>query len=106
VIDMSVYPDLDEAPVDLATPEAKADYIARICGAWDFGIPPERETIHLFRQWRDIFDHYPLLHSAAYAAFRALYGWPAMAGGSLLMADYEAIDARWEHGDDPCVGMI
>ena len=106
MIDTSVYPDLDEVPTDLVTPEAKADYVARICGAWDFGIVPERETFSLFRDWRDIFDGFPLLHSASYAAFRSLYRWPAIPGGSILQADYEAIDARWEHGDDPCVGMI
>lgn len=106
MIDTSVYPDLDQMPTQLATPEEKADYLARICGAWDFGILPDRETFRLFRTWRDIFDSYPLLHSAAYAAFRSLYGWPSMTGGSVLAADYEAIDARWEHGDDPCVGLI
>ena len=106
MIDASVYPDLDEVPTDLVTPVAKADYVARICGAWDFGIVPERGTFRLFRDWRDIFDNFPLLHSAAYAAFRSMYGWPAMPGGSILRADYEVIDERWEHGDDPCVGLI
>jgi hypothetical protein len=67
---------------------------------------PDRETFNRFREWRDIFDSFPLLHSAAHAAFRALYGWPAMPGGSVLASDYEAIDTRWEHNDDPCVGMI
>jgi hypothetical protein len=65
-----------------------------------------REKFNQFREGRDIFDSFPLFHSAAYAAYRVWYGWPAMAGGSVLAADYEAIDARWEHGDDPCVGMV
>ena len=68
VIDTSVYPDLDELPTDLVAPEAKADYVARICGAWDFCIVPERETFQLFCGWRDVSDSFPLLHSAAYAA--------------------------------------
>ena len=106
MIDTSVYPDLDDLPTELGTPEAKADYVARICGAWDFGILPETETFRLFQGWRDVFDSFPLYHSAAYAAFRAYFGWPAMPGGSVLAADYEAIDARWEHGEDPCVGLI
>jgi hypothetical protein len=106
MIDTSVYPDLDAPPAELVTAEAKADYLARICGAWDFGILPEADTFAMLRAWREIFDRFPLLHSAAYAAFRAIYGWPAMPGGSVLEADYETIDARWDHGEDPCVSMI
>lgn len=35
-IDHSVYPDLENLPEELVTPEDKADYIQRICAAWDF----------------------------------------------------------------------
>lgn len=106
MIDTSVYPDLDEPPTELATSEARADYIARVCGAWDFGIVPEIETFQMFRAWRDVFDRFPLLHSPAYAAFRMIYGWPPIPGGSVLQADYEAIDARYGRDEDPCVHMI
>ncbi len=48
----------------------RADYVHRVCAAWDFGIVPEVLTFRLFRAWRDIFDRYPLPHSPAYHAFR------------------------------------
>ena len=34
-LDHSVYPDLDELPTRLDSMEAKADYVHRICSAWD-----------------------------------------------------------------------
>ncbi|WP_156427154.1 hypothetical protein [Leptolyngbya sp. NIES-2104] len=52
----------------------QADYVARICGAWDFGIIPTPETFLLFSTWREVFDGFPLLHSPAYAAFRSGFG--------------------------------
>jgi hypothetical protein len=53
-VDASVYPD-QEPPEDLTTPEDKADYVYRICSAFDFGIPPEDATIQLLSTWKDIF---------------------------------------------------
>ena len=106
MIDGSVYPDLDEPLTVLTTPEEQADYVARICGAWDFGIMPEQETFQLFRGWRAVFDRFPLMHSPAYAAFRDLFGWPPIPGMSVLRADYEEIDARNGRERDPCEGMI
>jgi hypothetical protein len=42
-LDESVYP--DRAPPDeLARLEERSDYVQRICGAFDFGIPPEGRT--------------------------------------------------------------
>lgn len=73
-IDGSVYPDR-EPPSALETQEDKADYLQRICGAFDFGIPPERATVEMFRGWRDVFDRFPLAHSPAYHALRAFFGW-------------------------------
>jgi hypothetical protein len=86
-IDYSVYPDLDTQP-SLDTDEDKADYIQRICAAWDYGIMPDANTVELFSRWRDIFDRFPLETSASYAAFRAAFGWPPLRG-SILQADYE-----------------
>lgn len=102
-IDFSVYPDVDETPI-LDTDEAKADYIARICGAWDFGIIPLRTTFDLFAQWQSIFDAFPLSGSPAYHAFRAAFSWEPVAG-TILEADYERMDRR-ELRVDPCLGMI
>jgi len=106
MIDYSVYPDVEDLPAELATAESKADYVARVCGAWDFGIVPEIETFRLLNGWREVFDCFPLLHSPAYAAFRTLFGWPAIAGASVLEADYERVDARMGREADPCVRMI
>ena len=64
-----MYPDLEEPPRALTTDYHRADYVARICGAWDYGIFPTPGTFALFAGWRDIFDRFPVLTSSAYAAF-------------------------------------
>ncbi len=58
-IDLTVYPDR-EPPTDFADDGERADYVMRVCGAWDFGVPPDSATIALFADWRAIFDAYPL----------------------------------------------
>lgn len=105
LLDGSVYPDLDEPPDTLETDEDKADYVARVCGAWDFGILPTPDTFALFAGWRDVFDRFPL-HSAAYGAFRMTYGWPAVPI-TILEAPWEAWDRL--HGrtlPDPCADWL
>jgi hypothetical protein len=107
MIDYSVYPDLDHPPDELLTPEDKADYVARVCGAWDFDLPPTPETFSLFSSWRDVFDRFPLPHSPAYAAFRTIFRWPPLPGGSVLEADYERVDKRaGRQLPDPCVHEV
>ena len=61
-LDTSVYPDLDPSELleRLDTEEQKADYVERICSAWDFDIYPEPETFALLREWKPIFDRCPL----------------------------------------------
>ena len=59
-IDHSVYPEFDEPPDVLETDYDKADYVHRICTAWDFYIHPEPETFELFRGWKAIFDRFPV----------------------------------------------
>lgn len=103
-LDHSVYPDLDSPPRELATPEEKADYLHRICGQWDYGIVPEPETFAQFAQWKDIFDRFPVRHSAAYHTFRFLFGWNPIAGQS-LRAGYELDDLK-EGRSDPCANWI
>ena len=73
-LDHSVYPDVPP-PASLDTDEDKADYVQRICGAFEFGIVPEMETIHLFAAWKSVFDKFPLRASPAYHAFRTYFGW-------------------------------
>lgn len=105
-IDHSVYPDLDAPPDALETPGEKADYVHRICGAWDFGIVPDSDTFRLFRGWRDVFDRYPLPTSPAYHAFRSWFGWPAVEKAKILDTCAERLDRREGRDEDPCRGMV
>ncbi len=105
-LDHSVYPDLAAPPTELVTPEDKADYVQRICGAFDFGIFPERDDWRLFADWKDVFDRYPLPFSPAYHTFRSRYGWePTERGSHGLMPDWKAADLR-EGRIDPCEEMV
>lgn len=108
-IDQSVYPDMDDPPEVLETKEAKADYVHRICAAWDFGVHPDQSTFALFSDWKDVFNEFPILMSPAYHAFRAWFHWPALEAPAGL----PAMTPRWVHLDrlegrppDPCEEMI
>ena len=104
-IDHSVYPDI-EPPDDLPTDEDKADYIHRLCGAWDFGVVPERETMSEVANWKAVFDRFPIPYSPAYHAFRALFGWePVPAKARASLAHWEVLDAE-EDRTDPCVDWV
>ncbi|MBI2925255.1 MAG: hypothetical protein HYY24_06070 [Verrucomicrobia bacterium] len=76
-IDTSLYPDC-EPPTDLADESVAADYLVRVCGAYDFGMAPRPEVVATLREMRDIFDKYPLLDSMAYHALRRRFGWPEL----------------------------
>lgn len=108
-IDGTVYPDLPEPPVILETPWDKADYVHRICTAWDFHILPEQETLDLFSQWKDVFDRFPIVTSPGYHAFRAWFGWeripcpPHLHGPEPL---YRILDRLEDRPEDPCEHMI
>ena len=107
-IDASVYPDLDSAP-ELTTPEDKADYVHRICSAWDFRIHPTPETFELFSGWKAIFDQFPILASPGYHAFRAWFGWepvPVPPGLPMPRLTYEILDDLEGRPPDPCRDMI
>jgi hypothetical protein len=76
-IDPSVYPDVSgpsESPEESVTEEEKADYLRRICAAWDFDGCPEREAFQLLREWNEIFDRFSWNDSPAYHTFRRLFG--------------------------------
>ena len=79
MIDGSLYPDLDD-PGPVETPGDRADYVARVCGAWDFGIIPSRDTLALLAGWRDVLDEYPLAASPAYHALREMLHLPRVQG--------------------------
>lgn len=108
-IDQSVYPDLDHPPAAIETPEDKADYLHRICAAWDFGVLPSAATFDLFADWQDVFDRFPMVTSPAYHAFRCWFRWPPVD----MPVGLPAITPRWLHldrlegrQDDPCEKMI
>ncbi len=108
-IDHSVYPDLSEPPGVLETLEDKADYVHRICAAWDFQIHPEPETFGLFSGWRDVFDRFPVPTSPAYHAFRSWFRWNAIPMPTDLASPtpcYIHLDRLEGREDDPCAGLI
>jgi len=106
-IDHSVYPELDEPPEMLESVYDKADYVHRVCTAWDFHIFPERETFELFSDWKEVFDRFAVPTSPAYHAFRAIYGWepvpPKLIGPTPLYVHLDRIEGREA---DPCEKMI
>lgn len=108
-IDHSVYPDLDDPPDDLPDDFAKADYIHRICAAWDFGVMPDAETFKLFAGWKDIFDRFPVDTSIAYHTFRSEFGWeefPWPPGIKAPTPRWEIMDRMEGRGSDPCEEMV
>ncbi len=78
-IDGSLYPDMP-VPDTLDTLEDRVDFLARLCGAWDYGILPEWETVVEIRrpQWRDPIDACRLLTSIAYHLLRDWHGLPEL----------------------------
>lgn len=76
-IDGALYPDCDP-PTDLRDEHEAADFLMRVCGACDFGMPPSDETVVTLRTLRDTFDRFPILDSMAYHALRRWFGWPEL----------------------------
>lgn len=108
-IDHSVYPDLSDPPTILQTPEDHADYVHRICAAWDFHVLPEPETFALLSGWKDVFDKFPLATSPAYHAFRAWFGWESVPYPPGLPAPtplYLHLDRLEDRPEDSCVNTI
>jgi hypothetical protein len=108
-IDGSVYPDLDSPPRSLETSEEKADYIHRVCAAWDHGVPPDAETVALFESWKDVFDRFPVVLSPAYHAMRIWFGWervPLPTGLHPPELRYQRYDAAEGRPADPCEELL
>ena len=111
MIDHSLYPDVahpDDLPDVLETDEDRADYVLRVCGAWDFDIYPEPETFATLREWREVFDRFPLAHSPAFHEFRRRFGWPAVpvVGGETARMTYEALDRAEGREPDECLRWV
>jgi hypothetical protein len=75
--DESLYPDepRPQAPTSLAE---RIDFIARLCGAWDFGILPRKETVEEVRssRWCEAVEECRLLSSVSYHLLREWHGLP------------------------------
>jgi hypothetical protein len=108
-IDHSLYPDMDQPPDELADDFDKADYLHRVCTAWDFGIMPDRVTFAVLSGWRNIFDRFPVLASPAYHALRARFGWPAIPWPNGIrppLARWELQDQLEGRDSDPCAELV
>jgi hypothetical protein len=73
--DESLYPDEPHPQAPRALAE-QIDFIARLCGAWDFGILPRKETVEEVRssRWREAVEECRLLSSISYHVLRELHG--------------------------------
>jgi hypothetical protein len=108
-IDHSVFPDVSVLPDELVTDEQKADYVERICGAWDFDIYPEWETLELFRGWKEVFDRFPLPYSPAYHTLRRWMEWEDVSfpkEGIVCHLTYKVLDGVEGRDADPCESWI
>jgi len=92
-IDHSLYPDT-EPPLSLDKEADAAEYLRRVCGAYDFGIPPSDGVVATLRELRRVFDKYPMPGSPGYHALRRMFGWPAMPAIPVTMRRAEQLDDR------------
>lgn len=108
-IDDTLYPDLERPPDRLETPADRADYVHRVCAAWDFHVQPDPETFELLSGWKDVFERFPIVTSPAYHAFRAWFGWEPVGVPEGMLAPtplYVHLDRREGREEDPCEGMV
>jgi len=75
--DESLYPDVPSPKPPVSEGE-RIDFIARLCGAWDFGVLPRKETINEVRKslWRKAVEECRLLGSVSYHLLRKWHGLP------------------------------
>jgi len=108
-LDHTVYPDVSSPPERLETPEDRAEYVHRVCAAWDFYVHPDPETFKLLSGWKDVFDRFPIPTSPGYHAFRAWFGWepvPYPVGLPTALPAYIHLDRLEGREDDPCASMV
>ena len=76
-LDGALYPDV-ETPVSLETLDERVDFLARMCGAWDFGLLPRAETVVEIRrpEWREAVDACRLTTSPSYHLVRVWHDLP------------------------------
>jgi hypothetical protein len=97
-IDGSLYPDVT-VPEAITTLAGRVDFLARLCGAWDFGILPEPETVVEVRRpgWKEAVDACRLLTSPSYHLLRSWHGLPELPYLGQRIASI---------ADDPCLGRV
>ena len=104
-IDTTVYPD-SIPPTELNELSDKADYLHRVLSAFDFGLPPEADTLRLLSKWREVFDTFQFPSSPGYHALRSYFGWPAVAQapfpGEPTYLKQDALEGRTD-GFENCV---
>ena len=105
VIDLSLFPDTTP-PDDLHDEHVAADYVQRVCGAYDFGIVPSAAVLGTLRGLSAVFDRFPLAASPAYHALRRLFKWPAVASVPPARLRYELFDLREGRAADPCLTLV
>ena len=105
-LDPSVYPDMELPPEELTTPEEKADYMERICAAFDYGVAPEAHTLDLLSTWKDVFDSFPYSGSPAYHALRALFGWEEVPRAPYFGSPVHEYLDRIEEREDGCARRV
>lgn len=104
-IDHSLYPDAT-APEDLRDESVAADYVQRVCAAYDFGIVPSADVLGTLRGLRAVFDRFPLPASPAYHALRRLFEWPSVPSVPPARLRYELFDLREGRAADPCLTLV
>lgn len=79
-LDGSLYPDTN-VPDSLDTLADRADFLARLCSAWDFGVLPRQSTVNEIRKadWKSAVDACRLLTSPAYHLLRRWHSLPPLA---------------------------
>lgn len=97
-IDGTLYPDI-ETPTALHTLPEKADFLARLCAAWDFGLLPDSEVVVEIRsaEWREAVDACRLLTSPVYHLLREWHGLPPLPFLGQQLAYIR---------DDPCLAYV
>lgn len=105
VIDGILYPDC-EPPVDLSDECDAADYLHRVCGAYDFGMPPQPEVVATLRELKPVFDKYPISTSMGYHALRRWFGWEEFSCPVRPFLKCEERDPREGRDLDPALNCI
>ena len=79
--DTSLYPEFDAETLSMPySIDEQIDFVARVCGAWDFGVLPLPETLIELRklEWREAVNKCELLASPTYHLLRRWHDLPSL----------------------------